>query len=87
MDSGHSGMLCGSSETGMLLTKPYGNQFHLIFSFVWIFQMLLKLFKAGRQNGFLGASGWITFGGHLSKRTIYDLKGQFSDLAPWNMHW
>ena len=29
----------------------------------------------------------FTFGGHLSNWTIYDLKQQFSKLAPWNMHW
>ena len=29
----------------------------------------------------------FTFGGHLSIWTIYELKQQFTKLAPWNMHW
>ena len=28
----------------------------------------------------------FTFGGHLRIWTIYNLKEQFSKLAPWNMH-
>ena len=32
------------------------------------------------------AAGFI-FGGNLSIWTIYDLKKQFSKLAPLNMHW
>ena len=36
---------------------------------------------------FLVLAAGFTFGGHLSIWTIYDLKQQFSKLAPWNMHW
>ena len=53
---------------------------------IWILKPVND-FKTGRRNGFLGACGWITSAGHLSNLTIYDLKEQFSKLAPWNMHW
>ena len=36
---------------------------------------------------FLVLVAGFTFGGQLSIWTIYDLKQQFSKLAPWNMHW
>ena len=36
---------------------------------------------------FLVLAAGFTFGRHLSYWTIYDLKQQFSKLAPWNMHW
>ena len=36
---------------------------------------------------FLVLAAGFAFGGHLSNWTIYDLKEQFSKLAPWNMHW
>ena len=35
---------------------------------------------------FLVLTAGFSFGGHLSNWTIYDLKEQFSKLAPWNMH-
>ena len=35
---------------------------------------------------FLMLPAGFTFG-DLSKWTFYDLKEQFSKLAPWNMHW
>ena len=36
---------------------------------------------------FLVLATSFTFRSHLSNWTIYDLKGQFSNLAPWHMHW
>ena len=35
---------------------------------------------------FLVPAAGFAFEGHLSNWTIYDLKEQFSNLAPWNMH-
>ena len=36
---------------------------------------------------FLALAAGFILAGHLSNWTIYDLKEQFSKLAPWNMHW
>ena len=36
---------------------------------------------------FLVLAAGCAFVGHLSNPTIYDLKEQFSKLAPWNTHW
>ena len=35
---------------------------------------------------FLVPAAGFAFEGHLSNGKIYDLKKQFSKLAPWNMH-
>ena len=42
--------------------------------------------RLANEMAFLVPAAGYAFGGHLSNWTIYDLKQQFSKLAPWNMH-
>ena len=39
-----------------------------------------------KEIAFLVPAAGFAFEGHLSNWTIYDLKEQSSNLAPWNMH-
>ena len=42
--------------------------------------------RPANEMAFLVAAAAFAFEGHLSNWTIYDLKEQFSNLAPWNIY-
>ena len=42
--------------------------------------------RPGNGMALLVLAGSFTFENHLSNRTIYDFKEQFSKLAAWNMY-
>ena len=43
--------------------------------------------RPAHEMAFLVLAAGFTFASHLSNRTTYDLKEQFSNLSPWYMHW
>ena len=50
---------------------------------------MLKLvndLRPAKEMAFLVHAAGFALEGHLSNWTMYDLKEQFSKLAPWNMH-